>query len=289
MTNLQLESSIANKDIVVSDVLGNLSKVNLSQVIEDLYTLSCFEDQNGNIANPTWANGTNKIYSACDLVNVGIGTENPDFKLHVLGTTFSSEYQGASSYLLNRMVIGSTDVNASSFGKLLIKNNGGGAGIHIDLIGAANYTKVLYAEVSNPTTEIIKVQNTQLNYTPFLLSSSGTMEIHNGTRKTFLLDATGFLKVRGLRIDQHDWADYVFEQNYKLMPLYEVKKYISENKHLPDVPSEEEVKTNGIDISELNKIYLQKIEELFLYSIEQKQELDELRQELKVLKEMLNK
>ncbi|MDQ3290013.1 MAG: TMF family protein, partial [Bacteroidota bacterium] len=76
------------------------------------------------------------------------------------------------------------------------------------------------------------------------------------------------------------WCDYVFEEGYNLMPLYEVEKYINTNKHLPDVPSAAEVEKNGIEVGEMNATLLRKIEELTLHMIELKKENDALKSRL---------
>lgn len=73
------------------------------------------------------------------------------------------------------------------------------------------------------------------------------------------------------------WADFVFDNTYKLKPLSEVEKYIQTNKHLPDVPSEEEVSKEGYSQHDLNKALLQKIEELTLYVIKQDKEINALK------------
>jgi len=44
------------------------------------------------------------------------------------------------------------------------------------------------------------------------------------------------------------WKDYVFDENYNLRTLQETEKYIKENGHLPDIPSEKEVLENGINV-----------------------------------------
>ena len=53
-----------------------------------------------------------------------------------------------------------------------------------------------------------------------------------------------------------------------MQPLSEVEKYIDKKKHLPNVPSEAEVKEKGINLGEMDAILLQKIEELTLYIID---------------------
>lgn len=65
------------------------------------------------------------------------------------------------------------------------------------------------------------------------------------------------------------WPDYVFGEKYGLKSLSEVERYIQKYNHLPDVPSESEVKDEGINLAEMDAILLQKIEELTLYTIEQ--------------------
>lgn len=63
------------------------------------------------------------------------------------------------------------------------------------------------------------------------------------------------------------WSDFVFRKDYKLPTLAEVKNYIDKNHHLPDMPSAAEVRANGLDLGEMNKQLLQKVEELTLYLI----------------------
>jgi trimeric autotransporter adhesin len=85
------------------------------------------------------------------------------------------------------------------------------------------------------------------------------------------------LKV-ALRSTGGDWADYVFEPTYKLMPLEEVEKYAKENKHLPNVPSAAEMVQDGLDISKTSKMFMEKIEELTLHIIDLNKRIRELEQ-----------
>ncbi len=73
------------------------------------------------------------------------------------------------------------------------------------------------------------------------------------------------------------WADFVFEKNYNLMPLDKVETFIKKNKHLPSVPSESEIIANGVNVVGMNAILLQKIEELYLYTIELQKQIDDIR------------
>jgi trimeric autotransporter adhesin len=75
-------------------------------------------------------------------------------------------------------------------------------------------------------------------------------------------------KVRVDLADVKGWADYVFEKEYKLMPLKELEQFIFLNKHLPNVPAAEEVVKTGIDLGAMDAKLLEKIEELTLHTIE---------------------
>jgi trimeric autotransporter adhesin len=76
---------------------------------------------------------------------------------------------------------------------------------------------------------------------------------------------------------QSAWPDYVFEKNYSRMTLSELEDYINENKHLPNIPSATEVEKNGQHLGEIQRKMLEKIEELSLYIIELKNEIDLLK------------
>ncbi len=77
-------------------------------------------------------------------------------------------------------------------------------------------------------------------------------------------------------VNVSDWKDNVFQKDYSLQPLENVATFISQNKHLQGVPSEEDVKKNGYSVVEFNKTLLQKIEELTLYLIEQDKKIKKL-------------
>ncbi len=73
------------------------------------------------------------------------------------------------------------------------------------------------------------------------------------------------------------WPDYVFEKNYKKLSLDELDKYVTANKHLPNIPSAKEIEKDGQHLGEIQRKMLEKIEELSLYVIELKKEIDELK------------
>jgi len=65
--------------------------------------------------------------------------------------------------------------------------------------------------------------------------------------------------------------DYVFEDDYALMPLEELRAFIDENGHLPGVASAEQVKDEGLDLAGSQMGLLQKVEELTLYTLQQQE------------------
>jgi hypothetical protein len=86
---------------------------------------------------------------------------------------------------------------------------------------------------------------------------------------SYMLAVNGSVIAKELIIDARaiSWSDFVFNQDYDLMPLDGLEKSIQQNKHLPGIPSEKEIKENGIVIGEFQAKLLQKIEELTLYVI----------------------
>jgi hypothetical protein len=78
-----------------------------------------------------------------------------------------------------------------------------------------------------------------------------------------------------------DWGDFVFEKEYDLMPLDELENYLEENKHLPDFPSAVEVEKDGLALGETERLLTIKVEELTLYILELKKEIDTLKEEIK--------
>ena len=87
------------------------------------------------------------------------------------------------------------------------------------------------------------------------------------------LTVSGDIHAEEVRVDLTvPGPDYVFEEDYDLPTLKSLQNYIHENKHLPEVPSAEEMEANGIDLGEMNMLLLKKVEELTLYVLELKKE-----------------
>jgi len=93
------------------------------------------------------------------------------------------------------------------------------------------------------------------------------------------LKVTGKIWAHEVEVKLDAWWDEVFDDQYSLMPLLQLEKFIADNNHLPDMPTEETVLKDGIELGEMNALLLKKIEELTLYVIELKKELDEVKQQ----------
>jgi len=92
--------------------------------------------------------------------------------------------------------------------------------------------------------------------------------------QSFKLFVEGGIRTRKIKVDQANWADYVFHASYHLRTLDEIEQYLQQYHHLPDVPSAEEVEKKGLDLGDNQATLLRKIEELTLYVIEQNKEIN---------------
>ncbi len=97
--------------------------------------------------------------------------------------------------------------------------------------------------------------------------------------KSYKLAVEGTIGARKVKVTQETWADFVFQAGYQLPSLQEVELYIQQYQHLPDIPSEKEVQKEGVDLGEMNRKLLQKIEELTLHVIDLNKRLRTLEKE----------
>jgi hypothetical protein len=150
--------------------------------------------------------------------------------------------------------------------------------LNVDAFGT-NGVKVITNNASN---KAFYVENTSLAQ-PIAFEVKGDGKTHIGTWRpnvngpcaNAMLTVDGQILAKEIRVaisqgngTSHRWADYVFEKDYKLMPLKEVEKFVTKNHHLPEVPSEAEVLKDGVDVTAVNIALLKKIEELYLYVFE---------------------
>jgi len=107
----------------------------------------------------------------------------------------------------------------------------------------------------------------------------GPSTVSSGTHADFRLSVDGKVVAKSFVATMTGWADYVFEPSYQLMPLDSLEAYITEHRHLPGVPTTQQVTSQGVDVTETMVTLLRKVEELTLYVLELKRENAMLRRE----------
>jgi hypothetical protein len=134
---------------------------------------------------------------------------------------------------------------------------------------------------------VYNTAGTIISANAFSVNGAGNIGMGINPQAAYKLSVAGTMAARKVKVTQETWADYVFRAGYKLPTIDETEAFINANKHLPGIPSEKEVTKDGIDVGEMNKLLLQKIEEQMLYIIEMNKEVKELKKELKNLKEQV--
>ena len=99
----------------------------------------------------------------------------------------------------------------------------------------------------------------------------------NGTTRNFSVKANGEVYARKYTTTLDDIPDYVFNSDYELMTFQELRDFISTYRHLPNVPSAKEYKETGVDLGEMNRVLLEKVEELTLYLLQLEEQMNFLK------------
>jgi hypothetical protein len=247
---------------------------------KNIYRLSAFGSQD-NIDN----GGLDPLTcNYCNIGFVGINNVKPEEQLHVLGNIKCEE-----GYFMGKLK--TTIINNAT------ENQFDGNG---NLMPSSPLT--IQSEYLNITGTISKLKVDELTINSQLSINNGSLKIKDANGNImwnfrpdgrlgvgvtdaemvgpyYLWVKNGIMAER-LKVavkNTMDWSDFVFSKNYKLKSLDEVETYIFKNNHLPDIPSAEEVVANGIDVQKMDAKLLQKIEELTLYMIELKKEIDILK------------
>lgn len=256
-------------------------------------------------SNDSW--GTwRKILCEDEYKNVGIGTEAP---LHPLDIN----YTGSAKYGLSianqsdnlKLQLGTTSGSLLNIqGKVIsgqtynlgLQAEGGNLGIGTS--SPSSKLEVLYAQSStygvtiansadNLKFKLGTTSNGYLNIQGQVINSGNTYNISlqsDGgnvgiglTNPSERLSVNGNVKAKKIIVSQSGWPDYVFDSSYSLRTLSELEKFISKNKHLPEMPSAKEVEDKGVSVGDSQALLLKKIEELTLYLIQMKKEIADLK------------
>lgn len=98
------------------------------------------------------------------------------------------------------------------------------------------------------------------------------------------LSVKGTIHTQEVKVDLNGSVapDYVFEEDYALTSLEELKSYIDQNKHLPEIPSAKQMEEDGINLKDMNLMLLRKIEEMTLHMIQQSEQITHLKEESRI-------
>ncbi|CAN5739419.1 hypothetical protein BH10BAC2_BH10BAC2_35270 [soil metagenome] len=200
--------------------------------------------------------------------SLGIGTKLPKAKLHIFNGSSGAISPNANSPLV-------VESNGDNFINVLAPNGNKSGILFGDNLNPQD-AGVIY---NNPLTPDGFQFNTNGNVTRMVLTNAGRLGI--GTNNpAYALSVNGTIQSKEVRVET-GWSDYVFEKDYKLRTLDNVAKYIEQNKHLPGIPSAEEIRKNGLAVGEVQTKMMEKIEELTLYVIKLNEEIQQLKNQHK--------
>ena len=147
----------------------------------------------------------------------------------------------------------------------------------------------------NNTLPLISIANTNFpTSSPFTVYGDGRTFIGGVFAITtpYMLTVNGRIGAREIKVSiQNPWPDYVFNKSYTLNSLESVESYVKKHKHLPNIPSANELNKEelGLDLAQMQGLQMEKIEEIYLHLIELNKQVKELKKENQELKQLLKK
>lgn len=108
--------------------------------------------------------------------------------------------------------------------------------------------------------------------------------IINSNYNIFEVASNGVTYARDVIVTLNSFPDYVFSKDYKLMPIEELRDFISKNQRLPNMPAASDVENNGARLGEIQRLTVEKVEEMYLYMLEMEKKITDLNQEITLLK-----
>ena len=114
--------------------------------------------------------------------------------------------------------------------------------------------------------------------------STGNIGMGTTAESAYGLAVDGHIHTQEVKVDLDGWADHVFAKGYGLPTLEEVQRHIVEKGHLINIPSAAEVAAKGTELGEMNRLLLEKVEELTLYILAHDAKRKELQARIALLK-----
>ena len=193
--------------------------------------------------------------------DIGIGTTLPAYEVDINRTTGAAWFRAKSGDGYAGMIV---DKGASTSNGYLIYKTAGADKWYVGLISNDNFA--ISTSFGSPDGK-------------FYINSTGQVGIGTTSMATgYKLSVAGKVICEELRVNlASGWPDYVFGQDYQLMSLSELENYIQINGHLPNIPEAGEMQESGLEVGEMQRLMMEKIEELSLYIIQQQKEIEELK------------
>jgi len=136
--------------------------------------------------------------------------------------------------------------------------------------------------------QYINAAGTVVGADRFVVDNSGNVGIGTSSPQS-LLAVNGTITTKEVIVTNTGWSDYVFVPSYRLKPLTEVASFIKEHHHLPEIPSEAEVKEKGVSLGDMQAKLLGKIEEITLHMIHADERNTRLEQQNRELRERITR
>ena len=232
--------------------------------------------------------------------NVGIGTSNPAEKLEVNGLISGGFGAQTTGGTLNWNHISNSRPGSGHSLLLGTAANGPGPGKFFHPFnfeyntktGAGNITQLAipYGSTSHLNSGLYMRGRYSGTWSPWMRIISENFHGNVGigtTSPSHKLEVNGTIRAKEIIVESTGWPDFVFEENYSLPSLHDLEVFIKEKKHLPNIPTENEVGQGGVDLGRMSSKLLRKIEELTLYVIELKKDNEVLQERLSSLEEHL--
>ena len=250
-----------------------------------------------NVSGGNWdlatTNGDFAIGNSTYKLKFGVATSGAgagDARIYTTGGTNRTILGSNATDILAITPTGVGVATITPSGKLHIEHDGTDLNPHIRIHATGLYSRINWSTNTNANTWVaqsyLESATAADNYwrleygggSRLYVAGNGNIGIGTSTPDN-KLDVLGVIRANEVIVET-GWADYVFQDDYKLKPLSEVEAFIKENKHLPSVPSAAKIQDKGAHVAELLTKMMEKIEELTLYSIEQKKEINELKRRL---------
>jgi hypothetical protein len=261
-------------------------------------TLSLVSGLTSYSTNPLYlqVNGSSKM-TILNSGYVGIGTTSPTVALDINGAVKASSLILTGDFTVNKLItsdnlqIGSANASMNAYGKKLLF---GSMGDNMDEMWIARFNvsadkSELRVNVGDDFNDKFIVGRREasgdMDFTKmFTVVTNGNVGVGTDS-PDYKVDVVGKIRAHEVLINTQKTADFVFSEDYELRSLQEVEQYIVNHKHLPEIPSDSEVKENGgVNLGDMQIKLLQKVEELTLYLIRQDNTIQELKAEIKELK-----